>query len=610
MNTGSGIRPGPCTRTARRRVVTVTRLRLIRALSLLLLAAACVDDPTRAVREPDPDPDPTPAPNVVGVFEITITGMAGPAGVSASVQAVPYGPSQTVTTVPFTGLTIETVSGSRLTHGVRGSGGQRYITGTLIVRNMTGAPLQNLTFIPAMGTTTIGATPFRNILKYDGTAADSAMVSRMVPTGAVAMGDDGGLRTTHVDVLQVFEQSELSGIALTSPDTSLLPYGFVVRNRRTPNSRTLPATSDPNEFAGAFTYSFRHPLPGASTDDPNTYSFRVYAVEDSETRMTESIEEGQDTAAVRLLRERATALGATTVTVLAGSPAMDPAVPDYPGQRQICSVRAAGPSNAPTAVITNPGAYARVMLLRPGESVDACAANFRTGAPGRPAVGVPFTLTATAMDLYGNVMATAVDSVRLESVSGGHATFGPRAALVSGQAAIQATYAYTAYGTSVLRAVGRRNEGLQSILVSGVTRTWTGNVSTDGAVGANWDLGAPPGSQDTLYLPAGRPFSLVATASAPVGGVILEEGATFELGAYDLTVSSIAWAGTTGGITSTTGRLILAGTIPGATMKGNLPRMQVTGSYSLAGPVVSRARVEVAGGRVRTLRYRLQTTSF
>ena len=581
------------------------RSSLLRTLPLLLLAAACVDDPAKSVV---PEPEPTPGPRVLGAFEVTITGMAGP-GMSASVQPVPYGPSQTVSTVPFAGLTFETISSGRLTHGVRGSGGQRYFSFTVRMRNM-GASVQNVTLVPAMGTTTIGATPFRSVLRHDGTSLDTAFVSKIVPAGAVVVGDDGGLHTTQIDVLQVFEQSELSGVALVAPDTSLLPYGFVIRNRRTPNSRIIPTTTDPNEFAGSVTYAFRHPLPASAADDPNTYTFRVYAVEDSETRMTESIEEGQDTTAVRMIRERATALGATTVTVLAGSTAMDPAVPDYPGQRQICSVRAAGPSGAPTAFITDPGAYARVMVLRPGESVDGCAAHFRSGTPARPAMGVPFTLTVAAMDLYGNLITTAVDSVRLESASGPYVTFGPRAALVSGQAAIQATYGYGTYGTSVLRAVGRRNEGLQSLLLWGVKRTWTGNVSTDGSNGANWDVGAPPGTQDTAYFPAGRPFYPVMNTSGPVGGLMLDNGATIDMGPHDLTVNLMAWAGTTGGITSTTGRLILAGSGTTATVKGNLPRMQVTGAYTLAGPVTSRARVELAGGRLRTTGFRLQTTSF
>lgn len=578
-------------------------MRLPRTLALLLLAAACVDDPTNAVREPDPDPDPPP--QVLGVLEITLTGMAGNGSMSASVQAVPSGPSQAVTIVPAAGMTFETVSSSRLTHGVRGAGGQRYISYTLRVRNSTGATLQNMTFIPAMGTTTIGATPFRSVLKYDGTASDTAMVNRIVPAGAVVVGDDGGLRATHVDVLQVFEQSELSGIALSSPDTSLLPYGFVVRNRKTPSSRALPTTTDPNEFAGSMTFGFRHPLPASAADDPNTYSFRVYVVDDSETRMTESIEEGQDSAAVRQIRERATALGATTVTVLAGSTVTDPAVPDYPGQRQLCSVRTAGPSGAPTVLITDPGAYTRLMVLRPGESRDACAAGFRTGTPSRPALGMPFSLTVAAMDLYGNLMATTVDSVRLESAGGPPVLFGPRTALVSGQATIQALW--TDYGTAAVRAVGRRNEGAQSILVAGITRTWTGNVSTDGSDAGNWANGVP-GVQDTTYFPAGRPFYPVMTANGVIGGVIMDDGATMDLGAFDLTVTNDVLAGLIGGITSTTGSLTLSGA--NKSVKGNLPRTQVTGTYTLAGPVTSRARVQLAGGRLRTTGFRLQTTSF
>jgi hypothetical protein len=37
--------------------------------------------------------------------------------------------------------------------------------------------------------------------------------------------------------------------------------------------------------------------------------------------------------------------------------------------------------------------------------------------------------------------------------------------------------------------------------------------------------------------------------------------------------------------------------------------MQVTGRYTLAGPVTARARVLLAGGRLRVSGHRLQTTS-
>ncbi|HEX6369454.1 MAG TPA: hypothetical protein VF006_11010 [Longimicrobium sp.] len=575
-------------------------IRLIRTLPLLLLAAACMDEPTASVQEPEPKPGPRP----VGIYEITLS--FGTPEVSASVSAAP---SQALSPTA-SGVVLESLSAGRVTHGVRNQGGQRYMFVTMRVRNGTAAALSNLTFIPVLSAGSIGATPFTALTRPDGAPADSTLAPKIVPTGSVTIADDGGLRVTGTDVLQVFEESEVAAITLPSGFTGIFPYGFVTRNAVTPGSRTLPATTDPNEYAGTVTFAFRYPQTPTNMTEPATFSFQVLGVEDTETRLTESIEEGHDSVAVRMLRERATALGATTVTVLAGSPALDPEVDDYPGQRQICSVRTAGAAGSPVTYITEPAGYTEILMLRPGESVNACGAWFRTGTPARPAMGVPFSLTATAMDLYGNVMTTAVDSVRLESVSGPYVTFGPRAALVSGQATIQATYGYVAYGTSVLRAVGRRNRGLQSLLLWGVTRTWTGNVSTAGVDGANWDLGAPPGAQDTAYFPAGRPNYVVMTMSGPVGGLILDNGATLDMGSHDLTAHSLVWTGTTGGITSTTGRLILTGTIPGATLKGNLPRMQVTGSYSLAGPVVSRARIEVAGGRLRTVGHRVQTSSY
>jgi hypothetical protein len=96
--------------------------------------------------------------------------------------------------------------------------------------------------------------------------------------------------------------------------------------------------------------------------------------------------------------------------------------------------------------------------------------------------------------------------------------------------------------------------------------------------------------------------------NAPIGSLVLEDGATFDLGPWTVTVNQDVLAGSVGGFTGTTGQLILAGT--GGLMKGNLPKMQVTGTYSLSGPVSARARLELASGRVRTLRHRLQTTSF
>lgn len=573
---------------------------LSRSLPLLLLLAACVDDPTAAVRQPEPKP----APRVLGVYEFTLTGI-GTSDMRASVAAVPSGPGQALNPLG-SGVIFESMSTGSITHGTRGQGGQRYISYTYRVRNSTGADIGNLTMIPVTRSNTIAGTPFSALTLQSGTAASATVAPLVVPAGAVSLTDVGGLRSTDIDVLQVFEESEIAAITPPAGVTGMFPYGFVVRNPSTPGSRALPSTTDTNQFSGALTFAFRYPLQSSASADPYTISFQAIAIEDTETRVTESIEEGQDSSAVRQIRDRAAALGATTVTVLAGSPAADATVTDYPGQRQICSVRTAGAAGSPTTTITAPGAYAKVLLLRPGESLDPCAAYFRTGTPGRPATNVPFWLTASAMDLYGNLKTTSVDSVRLESVSGPAATFGPRTALVSGQAAIQVSY--TAYGASLLRAVGRRNRGLQSILVAGVTRTWTGNTGTDPNTWTNWSPGAPAGEQDTVYVPASRPFYPVMNLNVSIGGLILEDGATVDMGAFDLTSTGDVITGTTSGITGTTGVLILAGT--DGTVRGRLPRMRVTGIYSVQdGALDTRGGVELAGGRLRTNRQLVQSAS-
>jgi hypothetical protein len=580
-------------------VVTVPQLRLVRSLPLLLLLAACVDDPT-TVREPEPEPKPVPS--VVGVYEFTITGMGTP-DMRASVSAV-SGPSQSLSPVT-TGVVFELISASRMTHGVRGQGGQRYFTGTYRVRNSTGAALTNLTFIPVMTSSSISGTSFTSVKLADNTNADPALVARIVPTGSVVLADDNSLRSTGPDVLQVFEESEVAAFPLPSGYTGIFPFGFTVRNTVTPGSRTLPVAVDANDYTGVLTFAFRHALPASSSGDPNTYSFQMMGVQDTEVRLTESIEEAHDTSAVRQLRDRATTVGATTVTVLAGSSALDAAIPDYPGQRQICSVRTAGSAGSPTAYITEPAGYAEILVLRPGEWVDPCAAYFRSGTPQRPAHGIAFTLTAAAMDLYGNLKTTTVDSVALQSVSGPTVSIGPRAAMVSGTASIAVTY--SDYGASVLRAVGRRNRGMQDLTVAGITRNWTGNWNTDWDNGANWDVGVPPGYQDSVYIPAAVLNFPVLAGSVTIGGVNVESGATLTLGAFDLTATQDVLAGVSGGIVSTTGDLVLTGL--NKNVRGTLPSMRVTGTYNLTADIDSRARVRLDGGRLRTSRLRLQTTS-
>lgn len=584
--------------------VRVAPMRLLNrssAILLLLALAACTDKPAPTATPPTTEPEPE-APQVVGLYRLEVTGIG--TGQPSSAVLPSDGPSEVLTTTPTSGLVFEQTSSTTFTEGPRGQGGQRYVSFTYRVRNGTGAPLNNLTILLVSKTTgTVPGTPLSTLRLFNGTAANSAIASQVVPTGAVVMGSDlVSMQATYPDVLQALTEAEVAAITPPAGVTSIFPVGYVVRNRTSAVNRTLPATADPNQYDGVLTVSFRLPMQASAAQDVFSFFFEILAVTDSETRMTESIEESQDTAAVRRLRERASALGATTVTVLNGSPAMDPEVPDYPGQRQICSPRTAGTAASPTTFITNPAAYSRVMLLRPGESRNTCDAYFRSGAADRPATNVPFGVTALAVDRYGNLKTTAVDTLHLVQQSGPAVTLGPNAVFAAGQVGMTVTY--SDYGNSVLGAVGRRNEGWRPIPVAGVTRTWEGDVSTDWHTNGNWSPAAVPMSLDSVLIPVAAPLDPVLAANVSIAGVTVEDVATLSLNAFDLTASGNVFAGLTGGITNTTGRLVLAGTA--RTVQGRLPRLRVTGTYSLSANVTARAPLQVDAGRLTASAFRLQ----
>jgi hypothetical protein len=92
------------------------------------------------------------------------------------------------------------------------------------------------------------------------------------------------------------------------------------------------------------TFAFKIPLQATAAADPFTVTVMVLAMEDEDTRVTQSIEEqGVGQAA---FQQRAAELGATAVTLLAGG-RYNGALP----ARTLCSVRTAGPMGAPTATL-------------------------------------------------------------------------------------------------------------------------------------------------------------------------------------------------------------------------------------------------------------------
>jgi hypothetical protein len=586
--------------------------RALTVVSLFAVLAACADQPT----EPPAQPEPKPAPLPLGVYEISLYGVDGSspdaARLSKAVAVTPQGPSLSMSPVN-SGVALELVSSATFTEGTRGQGGQRYITFTFRVKNSTGAPLSNLTLIPISNGSTIGGSPFSSMLLFNNAAANPAVATDMVPTGAVFIGDDTRMRSKYPDVLQAFTEAEVAAIALPAGVTGIFPYGFVVSNPASTVNRTLPNATSGNDWGGIVTFAFRYPLQSPSaTSDPFFMSLQVLAVQDTETRMTESIEERQDSAGVRRARERATALGATTVTVLNGSEALDPFETDYPGQRQICNLRTAGTAASPTRLITNPGAFTELEIYRSGQGIDPCTAYFMSGTAAPANYGMAYPVALRAMDRYGNVRTLVTDTVTLTSTDG-TATMPPAAALVAGVRGVNVTY--TTYGSSVLRATGRRLRGDTDMFVNGMTRTWTGNTDSNWVTNNDWAQLMQPGVQDSVIIPGDRPNYPLLVQNISTRGITMTPGSTTQpvinLSAFDLTVAGDVALGSTGTFTGT-GRLILTGT--SNTVGGGLSNFDVrnirvtdTGRYSASSNInVTGGRIVVQGGRLRSTGFRVR----
>lgn len=181
-----------------------------------------------------------------------------------------------------------------------------------------------------------------------------------MPTGAVELSPGGTVKSIRPDVLQVLTESEADALLDLLPDASavqtVFPYGFVVRTPAvTPNSRRLPVAEGTHDFDGLVTFAFKIPLQEQAGQDPFKMSIVFMLVEDSEVRITQSLEE-QTPAGEAALTARISELssGNTSVTVtLLGNSA---AVISGHSVRRVCQVRIAGDANDPQAFLVNAGA--------------------------------------------------------------------------------------------------------------------------------------------------------------------------------------------------------------------------------------------------------------
>ncbi|MFW6079544.1 MAG: FG-GAP repeat domain-containing protein, partial [Gemmatimonadota bacterium] len=346
-----------------------------RAVALLALAAGIAACERDTPVEPPPDPPGTPS-GVLGVVEVTFRGI-GTDAMSASARSAPTvaalerlragdadgGGLQPQSLDPpanddDTGdgtIQIEPLATGSFTDGERGAGGERYMFATYRVRNAESdgtaydTDRTNLTFLAVDTDGTIDVTAVSRLERFDGSAAATSIASELMPTGAVVKDPtDNTIAAAAPDVLQALTEAEAAAVTAPADVDDVFPYGFVVRNPNDPSSRTLPASPAADQFDGLVTFAFRVPLQATSSDDPFTISAIFLATDDSETRLTQSLEE-QTPAGRSAIETRAAALGATTVSLLPEGSYLGTAAT----ARTLCSVRTAGTAATPDAFLVD-----------------------------------------------------------------------------------------------------------------------------------------------------------------------------------------------------------------------------------------------------------------
>ena len=344
------------------RPVDSPHLPRLAALALLLAtASACHHDATAPLTTPPEQPPATSfAPALV---EVTISGIGSPqmtASVSAPAVAVhssSNGISYSLSGPLSAGgsgdgsIELEPFTTGSFTDGVRTPGSYRYVWATFRVRNAQkdgtayDTPRTNLTFFAATTAGTIGGSAIASMERFDGSPAIRSVATEILPTGSVYQ-QDGQTLSNRPDVLQVISEGEAAAV-VAPVGVGVLPYGFVVRG--TNGGRTLPASPAAGQYDGVVTFAFKIPLQASAAEDPFTVTALFLAEDDSETRLTQSLEEQTTTGEAAFLA-RAQAIGATMKTVLpgAGTYRGDPI-----GTRTICSVRTAGPTGSPAAYLIN-----------------------------------------------------------------------------------------------------------------------------------------------------------------------------------------------------------------------------------------------------------------
>lgn len=315
------------------------RKQALLSLFLVGVLASCTVDPTPPVKPP--------GPQVAGLVELTFTGLGGSQPLTAVRAWSPGGRgwSALSLTNQAAGLQLEPLTLTVFNTGTRGVDGMRYVSASYRVRNAgsDGTPStrarSNLTLIAVSAGDTLEGTAFRAVTTFGGGAVKAGVVRTILPTHAMQFSpvQVKPVLSAGAEDLQVYTESEVApgallpeggGAGLSYTDlgvNTVFPYGFVVHTLA--GGRTLAANPAANNFEGRVTFSVKLPLQPDDTSQVPTvpgnkldpWAFRVVllVVEDSATRVTQSLEE--QGLGNSLVAARASAVGASLVNILPGS---------------------------------------------------------------------------------------------------------------------------------------------------------------------------------------------------------------------------------------------------------------------------------------------------
>ncbi|MDZ7704660.1 MAG: choice-of-anchor Q domain-containing protein [Trueperaceae bacterium] len=330
------------------------RTLLLVAVSVLLLAAC--------TRSPAPEASVPGAPDTFrGLAQITFSDLNSDQPQSQMTFHPLSGVEGQALTALTGGLELGTVTPGGFTfNGVTtddcdNTGGTRFLYASYEVRNadMSGAAYtvarKNLTFLAIDNN---GADYGDNAVA----SLSDAGGNLFAPDDATAIDFANCLKPTHQTEsdgtglqvvpngadMQVFTESEISGLGLIGTGTisNVFPYGYVVRN--TAGGRTLAASPAAGQFDGVITFAVR--VPDSDTNFPQSFSLWFYVFENDETFVTEDLtEQGSGTAEVR-----ADTLDASTPIRLLGNSSTTPT--GNPTNR-LCQVRTSGTDASPNKLL-------------------------------------------------------------------------------------------------------------------------------------------------------------------------------------------------------------------------------------------------------------------